>query len=270
MPRAPPLCAVLLAWRPIYLSHPQFSLGPAPAAAAHAASWPAGAGGLPGGRRRQPASPVAMVDLDSLLQEDDQGAGGVPQADYARAGADAFAATQELDVAGQPGLPLACLPPLAAAPPPRPPPAPAAGAASAAAAAAAAAAPRPPPPSPAAPADAAAIAPRSHLADGSFKGPNEDFVLAADEHGNEPVEGEEPHIELVVPARINKRLADYQRAGVRFLFRQYACGKGGLLADDMGLGGWLPCSCSALFCPVRRSLWAGAVGIARWLQHAGR
>ncbi|KAK9806401.1 hypothetical protein WJX73_002468 [Symbiochloris irregularis] len=43
-------------------------------------------------------------------------------------------------------------------------------------------------------------------------------------------------LELQVPASINAHLRSYQRAGVRFLFRQYSRGRGGILADDMGLG----------------------------------
>lgn len=39
-----------------------------------------------------------------------------------------------------------------------------------------------------------------------------------------------------VPASINRFLREYQRDGVRFLFRQYSRDKGGILADDMGLG----------------------------------
>ncbi|KAF8968710.1 hypothetical protein BDZ97DRAFT_325051 [Flammula alnicola] len=38
-----------------------------------------------------------------------------------------------------------------------------------------------------------------------------------------------------VPAAINTYLRDYQRDGVKFLWRQYKEGRGGLLGDDMGL-----------------------------------
>jgi SNF2 family DNA or RNA helicase len=38
-----------------------------------------------------------------------------------------------------------------------------------------------------------------------------------------------------IPAAINTYLRDYQRDGVRFLWRQYNEGRGGLLGDDMGL-----------------------------------
>ena len=41
---------------------------------------------------------------------------------------------------------------------------------------------------------------------------------------------------LLVPAGLNRHLRDYQREGVRFLYRLFASGKGGVLADDMGLG----------------------------------
>ena len=40
-------------------------------------------------------------------------------------------------------------------------------------------------------------------------------------------------LELAVPASINCQMHEYQRDGVRFLFRQYARGVGGILADDM-------------------------------------
>ncbi len=41
---------------------------------------------------------------------------------------------------------------------------------------------------------------------------------------------------LFVPAGLNRHLREYQREGVRFLYRLFASGKGGVLADDMGLG----------------------------------
>ena len=41
---------------------------------------------------------------------------------------------------------------------------------------------------------------------------------------------------MKVPSSINKYLREYQRDGVRFLFRQYTQKQGGILADDMGLG----------------------------------
>ncbi|KAG6907721.1 hypothetical protein DXG01_007634 [Tephrocybe rancida] len=41
---------------------------------------------------------------------------------------------------------------------------------------------------------------------------------------------------IAVPASINTYLRDYQRDGVRFFWRQYQEGRGGLLGDDMGLG----------------------------------
>ncbi|PPQ63446.1 hypothetical protein CVT24_004978 [Panaeolus cyanescens] len=39
-----------------------------------------------------------------------------------------------------------------------------------------------------------------------------------------------------IPSSINTYLRDYQRDGVKFLYRQYQQGCGGLLGDDMGLG----------------------------------
>ena len=42
-----------------------------------------------------------------------------------------------------------------------------------------------------------------------------------------------PTLELKVQASINRRLRDYQREGVQFLFQQYSRGRGGLLGDDM-------------------------------------
>ncbi|KJA22162.1 hypothetical protein HYPSUDRAFT_164868 [Hypholoma sublateritium FD-334 SS-4] len=41
---------------------------------------------------------------------------------------------------------------------------------------------------------------------------------------------------IKIPAAINTYLRDYQRDGVKFLWRQYSEGRGGLLGDDMGLG----------------------------------
>uniref|UniRef100_A0A6P8HG51 DNA excision repair protein ERCC-6-like 2 isoform X2 n=1 Tax=Actinia tenebrosa TaxID=6105 RepID=A0A6P8HG51_ACTTE len=48
----------------------------------------------------------------------------------------------------------------------------------------------------------------------------------------------EPGIEppIQVPATINCRLREYQRDGVRFLYRHYHDNKGAILGDDMGLG----------------------------------
>jgi len=40
---------------------------------------------------------------------------------------------------------------------------------------------------------------------------------------------------IAVPAAINTYLRDYQREGVKFFWRQYSEGRGGLLGDDMGL-----------------------------------
>lgn len=59
-------------------------------------------------------------------------------------------------------------------------------------------------------------------------GPDEDLVL-------EPPAGctMEPE---VVPARTNKYLREYQREGVRFLWKRFCLGEGGILGDDMGLG----------------------------------
>jgi len=46
----------------------------------------------------------------------------------------------------------------------------------------------------------------------------------------------------MIPAAINTYLRDYQRDGVRFLWRQYKEGRGGLLGDDMGLVSAIACS----------------------------
>ncbi|KAG6830528.1 hypothetical protein H0H92_000200 [Tricholoma furcatifolium] len=43
---------------------------------------------------------------------------------------------------------------------------------------------------------------------------------------------------VAIPASINTYLRDYQREGVRFFWKQYAQGRGGLLGDDMGLWGY--------------------------------
>ncbi|GAB4813149.1 hypothetical protein N2152v2_000195 [Parachlorella kessleri] len=48
-------------------------------------------------------------------------------------------------------------------------------------------------------------------------------------------------LEVSVPATINRYLRGYQRDGVRFLYRQYCRGTGGILADDMGLGKTVQC-----------------------------
>jgi hypothetical protein len=40
---------------------------------------------------------------------------------------------------------------------------------------------------------------------------------------------------IQIPAAINTYLRNYQRDGVKFLWRQYKQGSGGLLGDDMGL-----------------------------------
>lgn len=42
--------------------------------------------------------------------------------------------------------------------------------------------------------------------------------------------------EVKVPATINRFLRDYQRDGVRFMYKNYKQGRGGILGDDMGLG----------------------------------
>ncbi|GCC38149.1 DNA excision repair protein ERCC-6-like 2 isoform X3 [Chiloscyllium punctatum] len=41
---------------------------------------------------------------------------------------------------------------------------------------------------------------------------------------------------ICVPYTINRYLRDYQRDGVKFIFRHYSCGRGCILGDDMGLG----------------------------------
>lgn len=41
---------------------------------------------------------------------------------------------------------------------------------------------------------------------------------------------------IKVPASINRHLRDYQRDGIRFLYRSYSENRGGVLGDDMGLG----------------------------------
>ncbi|PBK71723.1 hypothetical protein ARMSODRAFT_1016721 [Armillaria solidipes] len=41
---------------------------------------------------------------------------------------------------------------------------------------------------------------------------------------------------IKVPAAINTYLREYQRDGIKFFYRQYSEGRGGLLGDDMGLG----------------------------------
>jgi SNF2 family DNA or RNA helicase len=51
--------------------------------------------------------------------------------------------------------------------------------------------------------------------------------------------GKDPHQgnkNVQVPASINRFLRNYQRDGVKFFWKHYAKGEGGLLGDDMGLG----------------------------------
>jgi SNF2 family DNA or RNA helicase len=42
---------------------------------------------------------------------------------------------------------------------------------------------------------------------------------------------------IQVPAAINTYLREYQREGIKFFWERYNEGRGGLLGDDMGLGG---------------------------------
>ncbi|PPQ75889.1 hypothetical protein CVT26_000154 [Gymnopilus dilepis] len=44
-------------------------------------------------------------------------------------------------------------------------------------------------------------------------------------------------LDIKVPGAINTYLREYQREGVKFMYRQYKEGRGGLLGDDMGLKG---------------------------------
>ncbi|KAF9529073.1 P-loop containing nucleoside triphosphate hydrolase protein [Crepidotus variabilis] len=61
------------------------------------------------------------------------------------------------------------------------------------------------------------------------------FPLApGQQHGQALTLDEEQGIKI--PAAINTYLREYQRDGVRFLWKQYQQGRGGLLGDDMGLG----------------------------------
>lgn len=70
-------------------------------------------------------------------------------------------------------------------------------------------------------------------------GPFEPLVLSppvGDDSSEEPV---------VVPASINSRLLEHQRAGVKFLYTLYRENRGGILGDDM----WV-CYCHVVFpCP---------------------
>ncbi|GMH36245.1 hypothetical protein BSKO_04113 [Bryopsis sp. KO-2023] len=72
----------------------------------------------------------------------------------------------------------------------------------------------------------------------------EPLVIRADCNGKILKSGDQTgnyEAELQVPASINAYLREYQREGVRFLFRQYFKGLGGILADDMGLGKTVQC-----------------------------
>jgi len=45
-----------------------------------------------------------------------------------------------------------------------------------------------------------------------------------------------PGSDVKVPYTINRYLRDYQREGIRFIYRNYAKSRGCILGDDMGLG----------------------------------
>ena len=58
----------------------------------------------------------------------------------------------------------------------------------------------------------------------------------AEERRSSPPADDHRLEKLFVPAALNRHLREYQREGVRFLYRLHAARKGGVLADDMGLG----------------------------------
>jgi len=60
------------------------------------------------------------------------------------------------------------------------------------------------------------------------------FPLAPGQSYGKPLILDEEQ-DIKIPAAINTYLRDYQRDGVKFLWRQYKEGRGGLLGDDMGL-----------------------------------
>ncbi|KAK9804888.1 hypothetical protein WJX72_010344 [[Myrmecia] bisecta] len=85
---------------------------------------------------------------------------------------------------------------------------------------------------PDAPSASGSFSAQPNLGNAPLHGPDEPLILVDNEsvlNGGRP-------LRLQVPASINKYLREYQREGVRFLFRNYAEGKGAILADDMGLG----------------------------------
>ena len=54
-------------------------------------------------------------------------------------------------------------------------------------------------------------------------------------------------VSFQVPATINRYLRDYQRDGVRFLYRHYVNNTGAILGDDMGLGKTVQVSTRGIF-----------------------
>ncbi|KAF5345800.1 hypothetical protein D9756_010881 [Leucocoprinus leucothites] len=65
--------------------------------------------------------------------------------------------------------------------------------------------------------------------------PRPGFPLAPEQQRLGPLVLDE-ETKTQVPATINTYLRDYQREGVKFFWKQYQEGRGGLLGDDMGLG----------------------------------
>ncbi|KAK0236808.1 hypothetical protein EDD85DRAFT_1006876 [Armillaria nabsnona] len=65
--------------------------------------------------------------------------------------------------------------------------------------------------------------------------PRPGFPLASGQKPQGPLVLDEAK-EIKVPATINTYLREYQRDGIKFFYRQYSVGRGGLLGDDMGLG----------------------------------
>ena len=69
-----------------------------------------------------------------------------------------------------------------------------------------------------------------------------------------------------MPGSINRYLREYQREGIKFLFRQYAANQGAILADDMGLGKVASDACPPcnFMCQPARSPVEGLVIIAMY------
>ncbi len=75
---------------------------------------------------------------------------------------------------------------------------------------------------------------------------------------------------IKIPASINTYLRDYQRDGVKFLWRQYNEERGGLLGDDMGLVSVILMCRAPLYLSLRnRVCFIRAVVLAELIRSSG-